>query len=195
MDSVWRAAAIYIGLMIIMRLAGKRSLAQITTFDFVLLLIIGEATQNALLGQDFSVTNAMLVIITLVTLDIGLSLLKRRSKRIDKWLDDVPLVIVEDGVPLKERMDKARVDVEDVLSAARHLQGIERLDQIRYAVLERSGGISIIPKKTLRSGRWRTSRLKDRACAVAFQRSALLQDCAKGGRAQLVARRSVAWPS
>ena len=148
MDSVWRAAAIYIGLMIIMRLAGKRSLAQITTFDFVLLLIIGEATQNALLGQDFSVTNAMLVIITLVTLDIGLSLLKRRSKRIDKWLDDVPLVIVEDGVPLIERMDKARVDVDDVLSAARHLQGIERLDQIRYAVLERSGGISIIPKKS-----------------------------------------------
>ena len=147
MDSVWRAAAIYIGLMIIMRLAGKRSLAQITTFDFVLLLIIGEATQNALLGQDFSVTNAMLVIMTLVTLDIGLSLLKRRSKRIDKWLDDVPLVIVENGMPLKERMDKARVDIDDVLSAARHLQGIERLDQIRYAVLERSGGISIIPKK------------------------------------------------
>jgi uncharacterized membrane protein YcaP (DUF421 family) len=147
MDSVLRAAAIYIALMIIMRLAGKRSLAQITTFDFVLLLIIGEATQNALLGQDFSVTNAMLVIITLVTLDIGLSLLKRRSKRIDKWLDDVPLVIVEDGVALKERMDKVRVDIDDVLSAARHLQGIERLDQIRYAVLERSGGISIIPKK------------------------------------------------
>jgi len=147
MDSVLRAAAIYIALMIIMRLAGKRSLAQITTFDFVLLLIIGEATQQALLGQDFSVTNAMLVIITLVTLDIGLSLLKRRSKRIDKWLDDVPLVIVEDGVALKERMDKVRVDIDDVLSAARHLQGIERLDQIRYAVLERSGGISIIPKK------------------------------------------------
>ena len=147
MDSVLRAAAIYIALMIILRLAGKRSLAQITTFDFVLLLIIGEATQQALLGQDFSVTNAMLVIITLVTLDIGLSLLKRRSKRIDKWLDDVPLVIVEDGVALKERMDKVRVDIDDVLSAARHLQGIERLDQIRYAVLERSGGISIIPKK------------------------------------------------
>ena len=61
MDSVWRAAAIYIGLMIIMRLAGKRSLAQITTFDFVLLLIIGEATQQALLGQDYSVTNAIVV--------------------------------------------------------------------------------------------------------------------------------------
>ena len=147
MDSVLRAATIYIALMIILRVAGKRSLAQITTFDFVLLLIIGEATQQALLGQDFSVTNAIIVIVTLVGLDIGLSLIKRHSKTIDKVLDDVPLVIVEDGVPLKDRMAKARVDEEDVLSAARHLQGLERLDQIRYAVLERSGGISIVPKK------------------------------------------------
>ena len=147
MDSVLRAAIIYIALMIIMRLAGKRSLAQITTFDFVLLLIIGEATQQALLGQDFSLTNAIIVIVTLVALDIGLSWVKRHSKVLDKVLDDVPLVIVEDGVALKDRMAKARVDEEDVLNAARHLQGLERLDQIRYAVLERSGGISIIPKK------------------------------------------------
>ncbi len=147
MESVLRAAAMYVGLLIIMRIAGKRSLAQITTFDFVLLLIISEATQNAMLGQDFSITNAFIVIITLVTLDIGLSLLKRRSKKLDKLLDDVPLIIVEDGVALKDRMDKVRVDEEDVLSAARHLQGIARLDQIRYAVLERSGGISIIPKQ------------------------------------------------
>ena len=148
MDSVLRAATIYIALMIIMRVAGKRSLAQITTFDFVLLLIIGEATQQALLGQDFSMTNAIIVIVTLVMMDIGLSFIKRRSKTIDKVLDDVPLVIVEDGVALKDRMDKARVDEDDVLSAARHLQGLERLDQIRYAVLERSGGISIVPKKS-----------------------------------------------
>jgi len=147
MESVLRAAVIYIGLLVIMRFAGKRSLAQITTFDFVLLLIIGEASQQALLGQDFSVTNALLVVITLVMLDIGLSLVKRRSKTLDKLLEDVPLVIVEDGMVLKERMAKARVDEQDVLTAARHLHGIERLDQIRYAVLERSGGISIIPKQ------------------------------------------------
>lgn len=147
MDSVLRAASIYIALLVIMRLAGKRSLAQITTFDFVLLLIIGEATQQALLGQDNSVANALIVVVTLVTLDIGLSLLKQRSKTVDKILDDVPLVIVENGVALKDRMKKTRVDEEDVLSAARHLQGLERLDQIQYAVLERSGGISIVPKK------------------------------------------------
>lgn len=148
MDSVLRAAAIYIALLIIMRIAGKRSLAQITTFDFILLLIIGEATQQALLGQDYSVTNALIVIVTLVLLDIGLSLLKRKSKTIDKLLEDTPLVIVDNGTPLKDRMKKARVDEEDVLSAARRLQGLERLDQIRYAVLERSGGISIVPKRS-----------------------------------------------
>ena len=148
MDSVLRASVVYFGLLIIMRLAGKRSLAQITTFDFVLLLIIGEATQNALLGQDFSITNALIVIVTLVGIDIGLSLLKRRSMAVDRFLEDVPLVIVENGIPLKDRMHKARVDEEDILSAARHLQGLERMDQIRYAVLESSGGISIVPMKS-----------------------------------------------
>lgn len=147
MESVLRAATVYVALMIIMRLAGKRSLAQITTFDFVLLLIISEATQNAMIGQDFSMTNAIIVIVTLVTLDVGLSLLKRRSKMMDKLIDDVPLIIVENGVLLKERMHKARVDEADILGAARHLQGLERMDQIRYAVLETSGGISIVPKR------------------------------------------------
>lgn len=147
MESVLRAAAIFVALMIIMRVAGKRSLAQITTFDFVLLLVIGEATQQALLGDDFSVTNAVIVIVTLVSFDIGLSLLKRRSSTLDKMLEDMPLVIVDNGVALHDRMQKARVDEKDVMNAARHLQGLERMDQIRYAVLERSGGISIIPKQ------------------------------------------------
>jgi uncharacterized membrane protein YcaP (DUF421 family) len=147
MDAVLRASAIYFFLLLIFRLSGKRSIAQITTFDLILLLIISEATQQALLGQDFSLTNAFLVIVTLVGIDIGLSLLKQRSPRIEKILEDEPLIIVEDGRPLLERMKKVRVDEEDVLIAARILQGLERMDQIKYAVLERNGGISIIPKQ------------------------------------------------
>jgi uncharacterized membrane protein YcaP (DUF421 family) len=146
MDSVLRSVAIYAILLIIFRISGKRSLAQITTFDFVLLLVIGEATQQALLGNDFSLINAFMVILTLLGLDIGLSLLKQRSKTLERWMDDTPLVVVEDGRPLKERMDKARIDESDILAAARELQGLERMDQIKYAVLERSGGVSIIPK-------------------------------------------------
>jgi uncharacterized membrane protein YcaP (DUF421 family) len=147
MDPILRALAIYLILIVVFRIAGKRSLAQITTFDFVLLLVIGEATQQALLGNDFSVTNAFLVIVTLVGLDIGLSLVKQRSQTVDKLLDSVPLIVLEDGRLLEERMKKARVDEYDILARARELQGLERIDQIKYAVLERSGGITIIPKK------------------------------------------------
>jgi uncharacterized membrane protein YcaP (DUF421 family) len=146
MSVVLRSCAIYVFLIVIFRIAGKRSLAHVTTFDFVLLLIIGEATQQALLGEDFSLSNAFLVIITLVGLDVGLSLWKQRSPKMDRLLDDMPLVIVENGQPLKERMEKARIDQEDVLAAARERQGLERMEQIKYAVLERGGGISIIPK-------------------------------------------------
>ncbi|MGH7516050.1 MAG: DUF421 domain-containing protein [Gemmatimonadales bacterium] len=146
MNPILRATVMFVFLMVVFRLAGKRSLAQITPFDFVLLLIIGEATQNALVGQDYSLTNAALVIMTLVMLEIGLSLVKARFPRLEPVLDDLPLVLVENGRAINDRMRQARVDEEDVLAAARELQGLERLDQVKYAVLERSGGITVIPK-------------------------------------------------
>lgn len=146
MDAVLRGVAVYAFLVVIFRISGQRSLGNVTTFDFVLLLIIAETTQQALLGEDFSVTGAFLLIVTLTALDIGLSLLKQRSPQLDRLLEGMPLVIVENGRPLHDRMTKARVDEEDILSAARELQGVERMEQIKYAVLERSGGISIIKR-------------------------------------------------
>ena len=146
MDAILRSFAIYFFLLLVFRISGKRSLSQITTFDFVLLLVIGEATQQALLGNDFSVTNAFLAITALVGMDIALSLLKQWQPRLDPILDSRPVVILENGKPLKDRLHKARVDESDILAKARELQGLERLDQIKYAVIERSGGITIIPK-------------------------------------------------
>lgn len=147
MDTVIRAAMVYLGLLVIFRIAGKRSLAQITTFDFVLLLIISEAVQPGLIDNDDSLTGSFLLVLTLFGLDIGLSLLKGRFSWLEKLVDDVPLVIVEDGKPIADRLRRARVDEEDILTSARATQGLERMDQIKYAVLERSGGISIIPKE------------------------------------------------
>ena len=146
MDAVFRAAVIYVFLLIIFRIAGERTMASMTTFDFVLLLIIAEATQQGLIGDDFSITKTMLVIATLVGIDIGFSLLKDRSRLFHKMIEGVPLVIVEDGRMLDDRMRWARIDAEDVLQAARERQGLERLEQIKFAVLERTGEISIIPK-------------------------------------------------
>src|SRR5918996_567247 len=128
MDSVVRAMALYFPLLLVFRLAGRRTLSQMTRFDFVLLLIIGEATQQALLGEDFSLTNAFLVILTLIGIDIVLSLWQQRWPWLDKWLEGMPLVIVEHGRPLRERMQRARVSEEDILTAARERQGLARLD-------------------------------------------------------------------
>lgn len=146
MDPILRAAAIYAALMLIFRISGKRTLSQITTFDFVLLLVVGEATQQAMLGDDFSVTNGILVVVTLVGIDIALSFVKERVPWFDRAADSLPVVIFQDGSPIKERMQKARVDEDDILAAGRASQGLERLDQIKYAVLEQGGSISVIPR-------------------------------------------------
>lgn len=145
MDAVLHSIVVYGLLLLLFRVTGRRTLAEITTFDFVLLLIIGEVTQQALLGDDFSVTKMVVIIVTLLSMDVVLSIMKSRSHKVEKVLDGVPTVIVENGRVLKEQMAKARVDEDDVLEAARRLQGLERLDQVKYAVLEVNGGISIIP--------------------------------------------------
>lgn len=147
MDLVIRGTAVYLFLLLIFRLSGKRSLRSATTFDFVLLLIIAETTQQALVAEDYSVTGAFLLIVLLVGLDIMLSLLKRASPRIDRLLEGQPLVILRDGVPLTARMHLERVDDDDILSAARETRGIDRLDDIERATLEKNGAISIVPRR------------------------------------------------
>ncbi len=146
MDAVLRATAIYLFLLVLMRIAGRRTLAQMTPFDLVLLLIVAEATQQGLLGNDFSVTNAFLVITPLIGLDVLVTSLTHRSQWLDRWVNSLPIVLIQDGEVLDDRLDKARVDKEAILEQARATQGIERMEQIKYAVLERGGGISIIPR-------------------------------------------------
>ena len=146
MDSVLRAAFIYFFLLIVFRIAGRRTLSEMTTFDFVLLLIIGEATEPVLLGDVPSVVHAALVIITLLFINIGMSLIKSRWKTMEKLMDGVPTIIVEHGRLMQERMHTARVSRDDVMEAARRMHGIERLEQIKYAIVEVRGGITIVPQ-------------------------------------------------
>lgn len=147
MDTILRTLAIYLFLLVLFRMSGKRTLSELSTFDFILLLIISEATQNALLGEDYSLVTGLTVILTLVMLDLGLSVLKKRSRVVEKVTEGTPLVIVEHGRLLKERLSKTQVTEDDIMQTARQTQGLERLDQIKYAVLETSGGISIIPRE------------------------------------------------
>jgi uncharacterized membrane protein YcaP (DUF421 family) len=150
MDAVLRVAIVYLFLMALFRLAGRRTLADISPFDLVLLLIISELVQQAIVGEDHSLTNALVLCGTLMVLDIGLSLWKQRSPRVERWLEGSPVLLVEHGQPIPEALRAMRVDESDILAAARLGQGLERMSQIRFAVLEKTGGISIVPEPEAR---------------------------------------------
>lgn len=145
MNLVLRGVIIYVILLLIFRIMGKRTLNQTTTFDFVLLLIISETTQQAMIGEDFSITASALLICTLMGMDLIFSLLREYFPIFGQVTEGSPLVIVDRGKALKKRMDKAKVDEDDVLQAARATFGLQKLEEIKYAVLEKDGSISIIP--------------------------------------------------
>ena len=147
MESVIRGAAIYLLLLLVMRLSGRRTLSEATTFDFVLLLIIAETTQQALLGDDFSITNAVVLFVTLIVIDIGMSELKLWSPKADKLLQGVPTVIMRKGQVDRHALSRARITEDDIRSAARQKQGLANLDEIEHAVLETDSGISVVPRK------------------------------------------------
>ena len=149
MNSILRAAAVYLFLLVVFRLAGKRTLSQITTFDAVLLLIISESIQQAMLDTDNSMTNAFLLVLTLVGIDVLLSLWKQRSRGLDRLVDGVPVIVIADGKVRQEEMRRERIDEADVLAAARRHHGLERLEQIKYAVIEQSGEITIVPTREI----------------------------------------------
>lgn len=145
MNPVVRSILMYAVLWIVFRIGGRRTLAEITTFDFILLLIIGDATQQALVGDDFSITTAALVIVTLALLDILMGRLSITGESMRRIIESTPVIVVEKGRPLERVMREEGVDLEEVMVAARERHGLQTLEDIKYAIVERHGGISIIP--------------------------------------------------
>ena len=113
--------------------------------SFVLLLVVGEATQQALLGEDFSLTMAVTVIATLIGLDCFADYIGYRFPKVDRVLESVSVLLVDDGKLMKDRMAKAHIDEEEILTFARQAHGLESMDQVKYAVLEKDGGITVVP--------------------------------------------------
>lgn len=148
MEMILRAVAIYLILLVVFKIAGRRALLQMTSFDLILLLIISEATQQALLGDDFSVTGAMLTIITLVVIDMLFGLAKKYISGAESMFDGSPVILVVHGELQKEKLKKVDVSCDDILVSARQNHGIYQLEKIKYAILERNGHISIIPEES-----------------------------------------------
>jgi uncharacterized membrane protein YcaP (DUF421 family) len=144
-NPVLRAAVMFAVLWLVFRIAGRRTLAEITTFDFILLLIIGDATQQALVGDDYSITTAALVIVTLVLLDVFMGRLAITGKAVSRLIESAPVIVIDNGKVLDDALRHEGVNLEEVMMAAREIHGLQTLDDIKYAIVERHGGISIVP--------------------------------------------------
>jgi uncharacterized membrane protein YcaP (DUF421 family) len=146
MESVFRGVTVYLFLWLIFRISGKRTLAETSPFELVLLLIISEVTNQAMVDSDHSVTNAFLLIMTLVGMSVLLSFIKHRWPAASRIFEGLPLPLIRNGERLQHNMDKSRVDEEEILMSARLNQGVEKMDDIKEASVENDGQISIVPR-------------------------------------------------
>lgn len=142
---VANSAAIYLLLLLIFRVAGRRTLSEATTFDLVLLLIIGETTQQAMIGDDRTVAGAGVAIVSLVAMDMAISRFKEWSPAFDRLLEGEPILLIKDGAVCEEALHANSLDQGDLEEAARLTRGLAGLAWVRQATLERDGKISIIP--------------------------------------------------
>ena len=146
MDLAIRAVALFCFVYLLTRIIGRRELSSMEPFDLILLIVIGDAIQQGLTQDDYSVTGAVIVIGTFAVLQILISYLSYRFPRLRPALDGEPMVVVQDGKAIEKNMKRERITVEEVMVEAR-LQQVASLDQIAWAVLETSGKISVIPKR------------------------------------------------
>jgi uncharacterized membrane protein YcaP (DUF421 family) len=145
MDIVLRAAAVFVFVYLLVRVMGKRELSSLEPFDLILLIVLGDALQQGLTQDDYSVTGAVLAVGTIAVLQVGVSYVSFRFPRLRPVLDGEPVVIVQDGKPIDKNLRRERLTHDDLAEAARQEQ-IARLDDVAWAVLEKNGKISFIEK-------------------------------------------------
>ena len=145
MNPVVRGVLVYVFLLILFRIMGKKTLSEASSFDLVLLLIISEVTQQGLVGEDFSLTAAALLICTLMGVDLLITQIKQWFPSSARVIEGLPLVVVDNGKMLHKRMKKTHVAEDDILQAARKNHGLQKMEEIKYAILETDGSISIVP--------------------------------------------------
>jgi uncharacterized membrane protein YcaP (DUF421 family) len=146
MDLAIRAVVLFCFVYLLTRIIGRRELSSLEPFDLILLIVMGDAIQQGLTQDDYSVTGALIVVGTFAVLQVLISFLSYRFPKLRPALDGEPIVIVQDGKPLERNMNRERLTVEEVLVQARQQQ-LTSIEQIEWAVLETSGAISIIPKQ------------------------------------------------
>lgn len=143
---VLRAIVVYVLVMVLMRASGKRAVGQFTPFDLVLLILIGNAVQNGINGGDNSLTGAVIMASTLIVLNYIVALAIARSRRVEKWVEGVPVLLARDGQVFHDVLRRELVSNDDFAEALR-MNGINDHAEIGLAVLETNGHISVVLRK------------------------------------------------
>lgn len=143
MDIVARAAIMFFVLYVLLRIMGKRELGQLTPFELVVMIVLGDLIQQGVTHNDFSLTGAILAVSTFAFLAIVMSWLTYLSPRAEKLLDGEPTVVIRNGELLKENLRRDRMTQSEVESEMR-LAGIANINQVAWAILEPQGKISFI---------------------------------------------------
>jgi uncharacterized membrane protein YcaP (DUF421 family) len=143
MELVLRTAVVYVVLWAVMRATGKRELAEMSPFDLVLLIVVGDVIQQAVTQEDMSITGAVIVLATMSLLVVTANAITRRSDRARHLIEGHPTTVVRDGTVDEDALRLERLPIADLLEAARS-KGIDDLAKVRYAILEPNGQFSFI---------------------------------------------------
>ena len=162
-EIILRTFVVYVVVLVLLRTAGKRELGQMTPFDLVVILVIANAVQNAMTGGDNSLIGGVIAAATLTFVNIAVGRWGSRVPLFRRLVTSEPTLLLQDGKPITENLEKERIDLQELEMAARE-HGIPELSQVAAAVLEEDGSISIIPKEggTIRKMPRRFRQFKNR---------------------------------
>jgi len=140
-----KTAAVYVFLVLGLRLFGKRELGQLSLYDLVLVIILGNAVQNAMINNDNTLGGGVVAATVLLTLNWILNRFVLRSRRAEHLLVGEPVLVVHDGTPLRAHMAREGITTDELMAALRE-HGLDKLSQVHLAVLESDGTISVVPR-------------------------------------------------
>jgi len=143
---VLRATVIYVLVMALVRVSGKRAVGQFTPFDLVLLILIGNAVQNGINGGDNSLTGAAIMAVTLIVLNYVVALLTSRYRKFERLVEGEPVVLARDGKLFPQVLRRELVSNEDFAEALR-VNGVEHVEDVGLAMLETNGHITVLAKR------------------------------------------------
>ena len=145
MDIVLRTILVFGVLLVLTRVIGRRELSSLQPFDLILLIIVGDAVQQGLTQDDYSLTGAFLVIFTFAVLQVFVSWIGYRFPGVRPVLEGEPIIVVDDGKVIERNLRRERLTQQEIAEEARS-NGIAHLAQVKWAVLETNGKISFIKK-------------------------------------------------